>query len=79
MEEMDGNPGTHLDVDSMMPFFDTINMTITAIVVLIPLSIWTLKQVCSLYKNVPSASLKTPAILIFMAPLVLQLCNLISI
>ena len=67
------------DVDEMMPFFNLIGMTITATIVMIPLAFWTLKSVCSLYKYVPSASLKTPAILIFMTPLILQLCNLITI
>jgi len=50
-----------------------------AIVILVPLLMWTLKSICSLYKNVPSASLKTPAILIFLGPVLIQACNFASI
>mmetsp|Transcript_35611 Transcript_35611/g.46871 ORF Transcript_35611/g.46871 Transcript_35611/m.46871 type:complete len:123 (+) Transcript_35611:94-462(+) len=62
-----------------MPFFGQFNMTITSVVVLVPLLIWTLKSVCQLFKNVPSAALKTPAILIFLGPLVLQGSNFVAI
>ena len=67
------------EVDLVMPFFCRFNMTILSLVVLIPLSLWTMKSVCSLYKNVPNAGLKIPAILIFIGPFVLQFTNLVCL
>lgn len=69
----------YVATDIIMPFFSDSNMNLTAILVLVPLALWTLKSTYSLYVNVPSAGLKAPAILIFIAPLLLQVCNLISI
>mgnify|MGYP000533648343 CR=1 FL=1 len=48
------------------------NMTVMGLIVLAPLAMWTMKQICALYKNVPVASLKAPAILIFLGPAVFQ-------
>ena len=62
-----------------MPFFSAYNMSITSMIVLVPLTFWTLKSVCSLYKNVPSIALKTPAIMIFFGPLVIQASNFVAI
>ena len=42
--------------------------------VLVPITIWTFRSVWQLYRNIPGASLKTPAILIFMGPFMVQVC-----
>ena len=65
IERASASPG------EILPFFSAYNMSIMSMVVLVPLAIWTLKSVCSLYKNVPSVALKTPAIMIFLGPLVI--------
>ena len=54
-------------------------MLILSLVILIPLAIWTMKQVCQIGKRVPILSLKMPAILIFLGPLVLQVSNFTAI
>ena len=69
----------YANADELMPFFSAFNMSLIAIIVLVPLTLWTLKSTCLLYKNVPSAALKTPAILIFFGPLTLQICNMAAI
>ena len=70
---------SEVDLDAILPFFSSFNMTILCLVTLVPLLIWTLKSVCQLYKNVPGTSLKTPVILIFLGPFVVQLANFICI
>ena len=67
------------NLDTILPFFSSFNMTILCLVTLVPLLVWTLKSVCQLYKNVPGISLKTPVILIFLAPFIVQLANFICI
>ena len=41
--------------------------------------LWTMKQEYSIFKNVPSAGLKCPVMIIFMAPLLFQVCNLLTL
>ena len=62
-----------------MPFFSDHRMNLISSLVLGPLAIWTVICIYSLCKNVPSAALKWPAILIFFGPLMLQICNTINI
>ena len=78
-DELDEQPSFYQSPDDLMPFFGQFNMTITSIVILVPLIIWTLKSVCQLCKNVPDKALKVPAILIFGGPLVMQASNFIAI
>ena len=55
------------------------NAIIVCGLVLVPMFLWTIIQVCSMVKNVPSAGLRTPVIMIFLAPLLFQTCNLLSL
>ena len=66
-----------VNIDLVMPFFSEANMTIMGMTLLLPLTLWTIKSVVSLYKNVPDFNLKVPAILIFLAPFVLSVANLL--
>ena len=79
VDELEEQPSFYQSTDDLMPFFGQFNMTITSIVILVPLMIWTLKSICQLCKNVPDKALKVPAILIFGGPLVMQACNFVAI
>ena len=79
VDELEEQPSFYQSTDDLMPFFGQFNMTITSIVILVPLMIWTLKSICQLCKNVPDKALKVPAILIFGGPLVMQASNFVAI
>ena len=49
--------------------FTEFNAIIVSALVLLPILIWTIKQEYSIMKHVPSTSLKTPVIIIFLGPL----------
>ena len=59
--------------------FTEFNAIIVCALVLIPMFLWSMKQGYNIMKNVPSAGLKTPVLLILMAPLLFQICNLLSL
>ena len=35
-----------VDLDAILPFFSSFNMTVICLVTLVPLLIWTLKSIC---------------------------------
>ena len=66
-------------MDEILPFFSAFNMNILNLIILVPLSFCTLKSIFSLANNVPDSGLKTPAILILMGPLVVQIYNFVCV